>query len=220
MGRREDAKTERRERIIRAARELIRETGDAGLSMRVLARRAGVSLTTPYNLFGSKRAIVMGALQDAAPFAEAFAKLKPVDPLERMFKAAAIAIDLYAADPAFYRTLFVALFDIRGGEEYRTLFGPGRHAFWRGLLAEAVEAGQLVGDFELDLFTSQIEQIFLSTLLQWVTNEIAAAQLAPTVGYGFALVLGTVATDPHRPGLTARRKAFEQCLSGLRIVRV
>ena len=58
-GRREAGKTERRQRIIRAARQLIRQTGNAGLSMRALAVRAGVSLATPYNLFGSKRAIVL-----------------------------------------------------------------------------------------------------------------------------------------------------------------
>src|SRR5271168_2287443 len=55
VGRREAGKRERRRRIIEAARALIRETGNAGLSMRALAARAGVSLATPYNLFGSKR---------------------------------------------------------------------------------------------------------------------------------------------------------------------
>ena len=32
--------------------------------MRALAVRAGVSLATPYNLFGSKRAIVLAVLED------------------------------------------------------------------------------------------------------------------------------------------------------------
>ena len=41
MSRREAGKAERRRRIIHAARELIRETGNAGLSMRALAARAG-----------------------------------------------------------------------------------------------------------------------------------------------------------------------------------
>ena len=62
MSRREEAKAERRHRIIAAARDLIKETGDTGLSMRAIAARAGVSLTTPYNLFGSKRAIVIALL--------------------------------------------------------------------------------------------------------------------------------------------------------------
>src|SRR6185295_3324471 len=85
LGRRETAKAERRARIIRAARELIRETGNAGLSMRAIASRAGVSLATPYNLLGSKRAIVLAVLQDVRDFQERFAHVRSSDPLERIF---------------------------------------------------------------------------------------------------------------------------------------
>ena len=63
LGKREQAKAERRHRIVRAARDLIRETGDTDLSMRMLAQRAKVSLSTPYNLFGSKRAVVLAVLE-------------------------------------------------------------------------------------------------------------------------------------------------------------
>jgi len=98
MGRREEAKSERRERIVRAARELIRETGDAGLSMRALAQRAGVSLTTPYNLFGSKRAIVLGALQDNKVFAEGLEKYRSGGVLERIFGVLSVASKIYVSD--------------------------------------------------------------------------------------------------------------------------
>src|SRR4051794_681680 len=109
MGRREEAKTERRERIVRAAREPIRETGDTGLSMRALARRAGVSLTTPYNLFGSKRAIVLGALQDNRAFAEGMGKYSSAGVLERIFGALTVASRIYVSDQRSYMALFQAL---------------------------------------------------------------------------------------------------------------
>src|SRR5271156_2538702 len=95
VGRREAGKAERRGRIIRAARELIRETGNAGLSMRVLAAKAGVSLATPYNLFGSKRAIVLAVLQDVREFHDRFSHLRATDPLERIFVAIDIQIEIY-----------------------------------------------------------------------------------------------------------------------------
>src|SRR5262249_30391898 len=199
-----------RERIITAARELIRETGDAGLSMRVLARRAGVSLTTPYNLFGSKRAIVVGALEQFnAPFAEAMQKLAGKDPMARLFGAGKIATQLYADDPQFYRALFVAVFDIGAREEYHSLFGPSRHAFWKALVGQARAAGQLTGDFDVDLFTSNLEQVFLSTLLRWITNEIAAEDMEAWVGYGYDLALSAVASEAARADLTKRRAAYE-----------
>src|SRR5258706_3007569 len=124
MGRREDAKAERRERIVKAARELIRETGDAGLSMRALARRAGVSLTTPYNLFGSKRAIVLGALQDNKVFAEGLERFRSAGVLERVFGALSVASRIYVADQRFYMALFQTLFDISGGGGDNAQFPP------------------------------------------------------------------------------------------------
>jgi len=44
--------------LIRAARDLIAEREDGNFSMPELAARAGLSLATPYNLFGSKAAIL------------------------------------------------------------------------------------------------------------------------------------------------------------------
>jgi AcrR family transcriptional regulator len=215
MGRREDAKTERRERIVKAARELIRETGDTGLSMRALARRAGVSLTTPYNLFGSKRAIVLGAVQDNKAFAEGLEAFKNAGVLERIFGALSVASRTYVADQRFYMALFKTLFDISGGAEYRHFFGPGRHAFWRALVSEAIEEGLLDPDVDLDLFTQALEQSILSTLMQWVLGDIEAQHLEPGMHYGFALVLGGAATDRSRVNLTARRQAREAELKKL-----
>src|SRR5690349_12874603 len=51
------------ERLVRVARELINETGDFDLSMRNLAARARVSLRTPYQVFGSKNAIITEILR-------------------------------------------------------------------------------------------------------------------------------------------------------------
>lgn len=58
---RERSKDSRRQRIVAAARELMTEEG---LSMRPLAKRAKVASTTPYNLFGSKNAIVAAVMME------------------------------------------------------------------------------------------------------------------------------------------------------------
>jgi AcrR family transcriptional regulator len=217
MGRREDAKAERRDRIVVAARELIRETGDAGLSMRALARRAGVSLTTPYNLFGSKRAIVLGAIGDSKAFVEGLERFSNDGVLEKIFGALTVSSRIYAADQRFYMALFQTLFDISGGAEYRHFFGPGRHAFWRALISQAVDEGLIDPDIDLDLFTQALEQSILSTLLQWVLGDISAEHMEPAMAYGFALVLGGAATDKARANIVARRQAREAELKALGI---
>jgi AcrR family transcriptional regulator len=57
LSKREQNKSDKRGQIIKAARELMRIRSSTGFSMRQLADASGVSLATPYNLFGSKQGI-------------------------------------------------------------------------------------------------------------------------------------------------------------------
>ena len=142
---REEGKEVRRKRIVEAVRALIRETGDTGLSMRAIAARANVSLATPYNLFGSKRGVVMAVLEDARGFQEKFSTLKNLSAVERIFKALSLTFAYHVQDPEFYRTLWASLLDPRGGDaELRSeLITPQNSLFWRGLLEEARRDGAI-----------------------------------------------------------------------------
>jgi len=201
--RRESGKAERRLRITQAARELIRETGNAGLSMRALAARAGVSLATPYNLFGSKRAIVLAVLQDVKQFHERFSSVRASDPLERLFLAVDMQIDYYLADPDFYRTMWAAVFDI--SDDIRTtLYNPKRDSFWQGLIAEAANAGALAPEINQDFLLRHLDHHFRSIMLDWVVGEIGIEALSPTVRLGYALILKGACAPEWRGPLHAR----------------
>jgi AcrR family transcriptional regulator len=199
LGRREAGKAERRRRIIRAARELIRETGNAGLSMRVLAARAGVSLATPYNLFGSKRAIVLAVLEDVREFHERFSHLRASDPLERIFLAVDLQVEIYLADPAFYKTMWAAVFDT--SDDLRTtLWNPRRDAFWRGLIGAAAEAGALAPEIDQTWLRRQLDHVFRCIMLDWVVGILEADAVAPAARHGYALLLkGASAPDWSGP---------------------
>jgi AcrR family transcriptional regulator len=203
LGRREAGKAERRQRIIQAARQLIRETGNAGLSMRALAARAGVSLATPYNLFGSKRAIVLAVHQDVREFHQRFSITRSADPVERIFAAVDMAIDYYVGDPPFYKTLWAAVFDTT--DEIRTeIYNPKRDAFWQGLIRAAADAGAFADDMELDHVLHQLDYLFRSVMLDWVVGEMAPEALAPTIRLGYALILKGAASPEWRGPLQAR----------------
>jgi AcrR family transcriptional regulator len=203
IGRREAGKAERRERIIHAARELIRETGNAGLSMRVLAAKAGVSLATPYNLFGSKRAIVLAVLQDVREFHDRFSHLRATDPLERIFVAIDIQIEIYVADPAFYKTMWAAVFDT--SDDLRaTLWNPKRDAFWRGLIAAAAEAGALASEINQEWLQRQLDHLFRCIMLDWVVGILEVDAVAPAARHGYALILKGACTPEWRGPLHAR----------------
>lgn len=211
LGRREAGKAERRARIIQAARELIRETGNAGLSMRVLAQRAGVSLATPYNLFGSKRAIVLALLADVREFHERFAHLRAVDPLERIFQAVDLQIEIYLADPALYKTMWAAVFDT--SDDLRaTLWNDRRDAFWRGLIAAAVEAGAIGREISQEWLQRQLDHVFRCIMLDWIVGILEPEAVGLAAQHGYALILKGASTPEWSGPLGARILASQQRL--------
>lgn len=203
VSRREAGKEERRKRIIRAAHDLIRETGNTGLSMRALAARAGVSLATPYNLFGSKRAILLAVLDDIRVFLDRFAHLRSTDPLERLFGALDICVEIYVDDPVFYRTIWAALFD--PSDEFRSqIFNSKRAAFWEGLVRDLAKAGVIAPEVDTRLLFKALDRSFGAAMLDWVTGELTDAQLGPAMRYGYALTLKGAASPDWRGPLDGR----------------
>lgn len=206
LSRREAGKAERRKRIIRAARTLIRETGDSGLSMRALAEEAGVSLVTPYNLFGSKQAIILALLDDVRDFLDQFDARRPADPLEALFTGIDMAVDLYVADERFYRALWSAIFDTTNATR-KELYNPKRDAFWKSLLIDLSQAGALDDIIDINVLLHQLDHQFRSIMLDWVVHDISSEALAPTARLGAAVILrGVAAPATHaRLGETIRR---------------
>lgn len=212
MSKREEAKAERRRRIVVAARELIRETGDVGLSMRAIAARAGVSLTTPYNLFGSKRAIVVAVLEDVREFHERFSSLHQVGAVDRIFHAVSISLSYYAEDPDFYRTLWTEALDMSGKEIRADLITPQRYAFWWALISEAAREGALLPGIDLDLLLRNLDLVFGSVMLTWVLGGIGVDDLEPAVGFGYALALRGAATAESQPRIEKRLMEYQKQL--------
>ncbi|HUZ11683.1 MAG TPA: TetR/AcrR family transcriptional regulator [Caulobacteraceae bacterium] len=210
MSRREDAKAERRHRIVTAARDLIRETGDTGLSMRAIASRAGVSLSTPYNLFGSKRAIVLAVLEDIQDFHARFARRRPAGALERIFEALELSIGYYVQDPDFYRTLWTGVFDTSGKHDVRAaLAQPERAAFWLALVEAAAAEGALAPGIDARLLQRDLDLTFAAVMLHWVLGALDTAELAATAGYGYALALSGAAAQGWRERLGRRIAEYQ-----------
>ena len=214
LSRREAGKAERRRLIINAARDLSRETGNAGLSMRGLAARAGVSLATPYNLFGSKRAIVVAVLHDVRAFYERFSQVEGLDPVERIFAALDISVAFYLDDPLFYRTLWSALFD--ASDEVRgDILNRKRDAFWRGLIDAAADGGAVADDIDLDLLQHHLELSFRSVMFEWVVGQTRPERLGPSARFGYALILAGAAAPDWRAPLKARVLACQRVLAAV-----
>lgn len=105
--RREQAKEERRERILTAAEALIRERGDTGFSMRELAEVAGVAFATPFNLFESKERLLATLLfRRVWPLQRQLATSAPGDDaVEHVRGFTAAAVRTYTDDAELFRPL-------------------------------------------------------------------------------------------------------------------
>lgn len=216
QGKREQAKSERRSRIVRAARDLIRETGDTNLSMRMIARRAEVSLATPYNLFGSKHAVVLAVFEDERDFVVRFSKLKAANAIERIFDAHTLATGYFTEDPDFYRTLWRALLDTQGGDS-TGLATPERlernRAAWRALLEGAQTEGLLSPSVPSDTLERSLAFMANGAMLSWVLGTLATADLMPSVALGYALALRGAATPVGASVLQAKLDLYQAQLT-------
>src|ERR1700709_28264 len=90
---RETAKAGRRERIVAAAHDLLREVGVEDTSVKSIADRAQVSRSTVFNLFAGKAAILAQVFdQDLLQFEALVESAPAADSLERIF----VSIDIAA----------------------------------------------------------------------------------------------------------------------------
>lgn len=156
----------RRRRILDAARTLIGRAGIAGVSMRKLAQEAGLSVTTLYNLFGSRDDIFVALIEDGidgmiAPIAEAA-------PLE--------------ADP-FERCRAIITVSVRHLEENRSIYGPVMLACYEGLSLQQ-QRGQVISDRAAGLQEEAIREAIRQGLLR---DFLDPAELGRQVYHGYEL---------------------------------
>ncbi|GAA3164361.1 MULTISPECIES: TetR/AcrR family transcriptional regulator [Streptomyces] len=93
---------------LRAARDLLEEDGGAALSLRAVARRAGVSATAPYRHFADREALVSAvAAQGYRELADHLAAAHPAPRAPEDLAAVAVAYVHFAVErPALFRVMF------------------------------------------------------------------------------------------------------------------
>jgi AcrR family transcriptional regulator len=208
MSRREAAKGARRARVVDAARQLLREGGVEALSVKAVAARAGVSLSTIYNLFASKDAILTGVYdQDLLTFGALVSEARSADALERIFDALDIAAELYRADPAFYRAIMG-----RGAggapNAAREAWLEEPRMFWSGLLAQAVEEELLRPGLDLAVLSVLMNQVLAGVVAHWISGQVTEQRFATEARFAYASLLSAFARG--EAGLRLR-KMIESC---------
>lgn len=196
LGRREQAKDERRTRIVAAARDLMREAGVDAVSMKQVAARADVSLSTIYNLFGSKEEVFAQVFNGAfEAYRGAVLARASADPLQRFFDAIDIAAEFYSADVPFYRS---SVWLVDADSSYKLSLQKPRFSFFRDLAGQSIEAGLLRRDADAYVLGLMIVPMFSTPYQAWAGGWIGIDEFRARAKLGICLVLRGFCAPAHR----------------------
>ena len=212
---REIQKTERRQRILSAARRLIRTEGYTRMSMRELAREAQVSLVTPYNLFGSKADVLYALLESFFDTLDtATDEFDQQDPIDAMYALTQFSVQEYARDPVFYRSLLSSM--VTTGELLPVPRIVQRcTTLWQRGLDAGIAQGLFQPHTRPDLVALQIQVNYRGAMELWIEGGVDIEGFETQLLYGLSLCLLAVATDAGRSRLLSRLQKIEKELDSL-----
>lgn len=188
LGKRQQGIEDRRRRLVKAASDLIAERDDGSFSMPELAERAGLSLATPYNLFGSKAAVlvqvferlVRGFHRDTLWMAGLPASDRVLGVIDRLIVA-------YERQGRLFRNLWKALYGL-DVSEHRQLNLSLSHQIV-GPLVESLAADQLLPpDLPPVAIEITLVRIFDANFEQWAAQDWTPHYLRIQLRASFALV--------------------------------
>jgi AcrR family transcriptional regulator len=199
--------SERRDRILAAAREIIAEQGYEGLSMRDLARRSRVTVPTIYNLVGAKEEVLFAASEEqTARFTREIASARGAEPADRIVAVHEACVRELLRWPRYYRAFLLLL--VGSNAEVRVRSQVGRalvEEIGRGVDALA-QAGLVAPWADVAALAGLLQRNMMMASLQWASGELADARLRAVSLYGACCILAGASQGETRDAF-ARRAA-------------
>lgn len=199
---REKAKEARRQLIIQAAGSLIRESASTSFSMHDLAKRAGFSTYTTYNLIGSKATvfyILLNQCIDRIDTARILSEAKG-DPLDCVLQSGNASVDLFVSDPDFYRPLMRFVFGVLD-PVHRPAFMDRSYRYWLAAIAPLIEGGHIGTEFMPVDLARDLLVFFTGALEFWVHGELDSNEFRAQIRHGLAMRLMTLDIKDSRERL-------------------
>src|SRR5271154_2914528 len=191
-GLRERHKQERRERILEAIRELLRERPNETPTVERIAERADVSPATVFNLVGPREQ-QWAALSDAL-LRELDARVAGAaddDPREQALRIVGEAAELFIADAAVFRHL------VGSWGHSGTLLHENPIPQLRAALRRGQETGMLRAGLHLDALAGHIATAAGGVLRNWAGGQISDAAFRTRVRFAVDVVFAASASDDH-----------------------
>lgn len=212
LSKREKNKATKIARIVDAARQMIRESGDVGLAMRSLAERSDVSLMTLYNLLGSRQAVLLQILiEDIKVAGELFESGNYRDPIDALFGIIPFIRTNIEINIPYWNAVNLSLFQ-SGSEHVRRVVRSENLDIWRRVLSAASEQGYLRTSIDVESILFLLDNIYSANSFSVSAGDIDHELFEARSQYGFAMVLaGAVA----RPYVQRVRNFLDKCQTRL-----
>ncbi|MFF1449754.1 TetR/AcrR family transcriptional regulator [Streptomyces sp. NPDC058274] len=193
-GLREQHKAQRRERILDATRELLRDSPELVISTERIAQRAGVAPATVYNLIGPRdkiwEALAAGFMDELE---RRLAGLGGEDPREVVRST----VLLFVGDPVVSRRM------VREWEESGVVLDRSPLTQLRRAMAHARTQGRLRDDIDVDALAAVVAASCVGALHQWVAALIDDDRFLARALFALDVALAAAAADPYRDELLA-----------------
>ncbi|MEM7330307.1 MAG: TetR/AcrR family transcriptional regulator [Pseudomonadota bacterium] len=215
MNTRMQNKEKRRQRILFEARRVLTREGYDALTTRGLAKAAGVTQPTLYNLIGSKDDILRVLLEESvARVWERLNQLEASDPLEAIEAVTIEPLKLFEADETYHRAAVISSDHLHGalatGDDIEEQNFVGRESAQMATLAaqSAIDAGLLRGRIPASVFGEQMYICFRGPMRDWAYGFISLEEFRARALRGFYMTLAIDATPAFKTVLERKTVAL------------
>jgi AcrR family transcriptional regulator len=209
MGTRELQKSVRRRAILDAARALIQAGKSKDFSMPSLAEKAGVSLVTPYNLFGSKSNILLEiARADIFERADAIEVLPTDDLVEWVSEVSRTLAQVYYRNRHFYRRLIITLVAQESAAGLRETLELGYRAF-EGPLARLQDQGRLLRAIPASILARHVSHSVTGSLQHCLMERGSEDRLRREIEMGLLILAAGACDAADRAPLLKRAEELQ-----------
>jgi AcrR family transcriptional regulator len=209
-GTRELQKTARRRVILDAARSLILDGKTRDFSMPELAQKAGVSLVTPYNLFGSKSSILLEIVrEDIFEPVQAIGDLQGETLVDWIAELSRTLAKIYYRNRHFYRRMIVTLVAQESAESQRESLALN-YAVFESVISRLQSSGKLLSTISAATLAQYVAHSVSGSLQHRLMERGTEDGLRRDIETGILLVLAGVCSDMDRKQLVKRIEALDK----------
>ena len=189
----------RRQKVVDAAEKLIRKTGSTDFTMAQLAKAAGMSRATTFNLFDSKLSVLYALLYRSLDGIDDMRTTAPTDadPFVHLMHAATDVSRFFVGDAPFYKALYRVLLGV-SDPEHRPAYLERARLYWRKAMVGMESARLFTPEFPPEQLALELVIHYLGVMDLWIHGELDDAQFLARPPYSaLVLTLGLARGKQH-----------------------